>query len=189
MPRWQAVVEQFPPLLEEIGRLASDANEQVAASDQRGGGFAGRLTVAQRLASALEEPAERLLQLGSSYASELVQIDPAILALIRAVEEDPSQASSEDAAELFDSIQGLAAASRETAEAMAVLSQALSQTATLSRVLRRPVRKIQEGLRGILDGQSVIDEWDERIQKVRESLGPDGGPPAEGGRRPPAGRP
>src|SRR5829696_6775476 len=28
MPRWQAVVEEFPPLLEEIGRLALNANEQ-----------------------------------------------------------------------------------------------------------------------------------------------------------------
>src|SRR6266542_3174846 len=89
LPRWQAVMEQFPPVMEEINRLGDDATAQVVASDARGGGFAGRLTIAQRLGVALEEPATKLVELGNAYASELVQVDPAILTLVRIMEEDP----------------------------------------------------------------------------------------------------
>jgi hypothetical protein len=168
MPRWQAVIEQFPPLMEEMNRLGQEATAQVTASDARGGGFAGRLAIAHQLGAALEEPSTKLADLGRLYASELVQIDPAILTLIRSLEENPSEAQTEEAEQLLDSIHGLAVVAKQNAEVTKELSETYSETATISRALRGPVRKIQQGLRAILDGQSIIDEWDERIKRIRQ---------------------
>ena len=167
LPRWQAVIEQFAPVMEEINRLGKEATAQVQASDARGAGFAGRLAVARRFAASLEEPANNLLELGNAYASELVQVDPAILALIRAMEEDPSQAQTEEAGQLLNAIQEFAVISRENAEASRELSETFGETAAMSQTIRRPIRKIQQGLQGIRDGQSIIDEWDNRIKLIR----------------------
>jgi TIR domain len=167
LPRWLAIVEQFAPVLEQLNRLGEEATAQVNESDAKGGGFAGRLVVARRLAAALEEPADKLVQLGNSYASELVTIDPGILATIRTIEEDPAQLKDKDTTEFLDSIQGFAAISRRNAEATRELSDTYTGVGDVSRVLRGPIRKIRQGLRGVLDGQSIIDEWDERIKQVR----------------------
>jgi hypothetical protein len=174
LPQWQAVIEQLTPILEEINRLSDEATEQVRASDARGAGFAGRLAVAERFGAALEEPANKLVELGNSYASKLVEVDPAILAMIRMLEEDPTQLESEDVTETLDSIQQFAVVARESAESTRHLSDVYGGIANLSRTLRAPVRKIQQGLRAIIDGQSIIDEWDERITALRRNSGSQG---------------
>jgi hypothetical protein len=172
MPRWQSTIEEFPPLLETFSALAQEATNQVTLSDARGAGFAGRLAAARNLARKLDAPAERILELGRSYASDLVQIDPAILTLIRMMEEDPEEARSNEIQDLFGSIHELAAASRENARTLTEFVSTLDSTAKISRELRGPVRKIQEGLRNILDGQAVIDEWDRRVTPLRTMAPP-----------------
>jgi len=167
LPTWQAIIEQFAPVLEQLNEANKEATAQVNESDARGGGFAGRLVVARRLGIALEGPADKLVQLGNSYASELVRIDPGILAMLRALEQDPTQLNDEGITELLNSIQGFAALSRNNAQSTRELSDTYSGIADISRVLRGPVRKIKQGLRGVLDGQSIIDEWDERIKRMR----------------------
>ncbi len=149
LPTWQAIIEQFAPVLEQL----NEANKEAV--------------VARRLGIALEGPADKLVQLGNSYASELVRIDPGILAMLRALEQDPTQLNDEGITELLNSIQGFAALSRNNAQSTRELSDTYSGIADISRVLRGPVRKIKQGLRGVLDGQSIIDEWDERIKRMR----------------------
>jgi len=44
----------------------------------------------------------------------------------------------------------------------------LDQTATLSRDLRRPLKRMKGGVQAVLDGQAVIQEWERRAHKVED---------------------
>jgi hypothetical protein len=163
LPKWQSTIERFAEVLNQLSDVAREATRGIEKSDARGAGFAGRLMLIRQFAQMLEEPANSILQLGNDYAAYLVEIDPAILTLIRLAEQDPAEAQSDGARELFESIRTLAGAASQNAAALAEFTGSLKQTATISKDLRPPVRKIQEGLRGVLDAQSIIDEWDSRI--------------------------
>jgi hypothetical protein len=162
-------LEEFAKEVERFGTLAQQANEESQATDARGAGFAGRLAVVERLAKRLREPADRIGHLGQVYASELVQSDPMVLALLEAIEteyEEYSQEERTEATALAKSIEDLAA---EAAPALAELSDlvdALDSGAGLSRSLRRPLRRAKEGLQGVLDGKGVIEEWARRASQL-----------------------
>ena len=164
-PRWQRIVEAYGPVTEEIGRLMERATEEVEASDARQGGFAGRLRVAAALGQSLSGPADEFLDLSSRYASELVTVDAGMLTLIRMVSADADDLEDKDGiCELFERVKEFAAISRENYGRMRDFSGTMEQTASFSREVRAPIRKIQAGLQRIMDGQSVIDEWERQIE-------------------------
>lgn len=88
LPRWLAAIQQSSPISEEITAAMNRAAERAQKSDARGKGFAGRILALRNLARELDPLTTRLLQVGSDYASEVVNIDPGILTLIRAAESE-----------------------------------------------------------------------------------------------------
>jgi hypothetical protein len=161
LPRWLTAMEQLPSIGEEITAAMNRATQRASESDARGKGFAGRIVAVRQLAHELDPLATRLLQLGSDYASELVNIDPGILRLIRAAE---GETSGDDEAlasycELFRSIREAAQGTRAMVETVEELLPELQSLHGLSRDLRPQSKKMEDGLRRIVDAQVVIDEW------------------------------
>lgn len=159
LPQLVKVLEGFGAVMTRITEITEAAAVDLAATDAARRGFAGRLRAASRYAANLAQPADDLLALGSRYASTLVEVDPGILTLISlaGTAEDPDDRKA--ACELFTSIKGMAAQSRESVGQMKVFSDTVQETAGFSRDLRTPLRKIQDGIRGFTDGQGIIDEW------------------------------
>jgi hypothetical protein len=82
------------------------------------------------------------------------------------IEADPNQyETSSEVRELFGSIKEMVGAAREAAISTEELVAQLESTTTLSRDLRKPVRRMQAGLRGFLDGRAVFEEWGKLIEK------------------------
>ncbi|MDQ3729840.1 MAG: hypothetical protein M3355_09660, partial [Actinomycetota bacterium] len=164
--------ETMQRLGEEIQRLASLAEEATRdseAADQRGRGFAGRLAVAEQLARQVKDPAERIGQLGQTYASELVDSDGMILALLEGIESELDELSGPEMAEareLVEMIQGLAAEAKPALRELSGLVDALGEASQSSRSLRKPLRTAREGLQGVLDGEGVIEEWARRASQI-----------------------
>ena len=80
-----------------------------------------------------------------------------------------SELSPEDekaACEMFDSIRTLAQSSQENVTALGELASALEYAGRMSRDLRRPLNKIQDGLRRVSDGQGIMDEWVRTIEET-----------------------
>jgi hypothetical protein len=160
MPVMTETLEAFAAVLEEIGAATNEAAAKMQRSDAAGKGFAGRLVATRELANAIADPADRALELGTSYASSLVDVDAGMLALIRQIEAGPETDEERRAAcELFAQISQLAANSRETVEQLSTFSDLVDGATNLSRELRAPFRQIQNGVQRIMDGQAVIDEW------------------------------
>ncbi|HEX8053021.1 MAG TPA: toll/interleukin-1 receptor domain-containing protein [Thermoleophilaceae bacterium] len=170
LPRWERTITAFPDVLEEVATVTEGATDQMSESDARGGGFAARIAITRRLARELDAPAKRIAELGRSYASDLVAIDPAILTLLRWAEEDPDEAATPEAQEFFTSIQALAQASKEATKELKAFVTALDDASQMTREIRPQARTMREGLRDILDGQAVIDEWERRVSRVTAAV-------------------
>jgi hypothetical protein len=164
MPKWQETMEGFVPVMEEISGASDRAAGAVAESDQRGGGFAGRLRVAAAYAQAIDGPADAFLKLASDYASNLVAVDAGMLTLIRMAEANRDDEDERKAAcGLFAGVKEFAEISRTNAASMAEFSATIDSTAKFSREVRGPLRKLQTALQRLMDGQAVIDEWVRQI--------------------------
>jgi hypothetical protein len=169
LPRWERTITAFPEVLSEVTAVAERATQELTENDVRGGGFAGRIAVSRRLAKELDAPARRLRDLGRSYASDLIAIDPAILTMLRWAEDDPEEGRDPDAQEFFSSVRILATASREASTALKELISAMDEASQMTREIRPQVRMMREGLRDVLDGQAVIDEWERQVERVLEA--------------------
>ncbi len=159
-PRWQSVIERFPEVIQQINDVSQETAAEVQRSDQAGKGFAGRLFAARRLAGRLAQPASEVLDLGTRYAQELAKVDAGVLTLIRrANDEDLDEEERGNLCELFGSLRGFAEITTETVEALRPLLGAVEEMGSFSRDLHAPAKAIGDGLRGIADGQAIIDEW------------------------------
>jgi hypothetical protein len=166
LPHWTSTLERLALFVKQLGELMQDAVQQIERSDARGKGFAGRLLAARALAARLQPLASKVLEVGTEYGSDLVKVDSGVITLIRQLGEMKDTLPEDqrrDACELFDALRELAGESRDTTHELAELLGSARNVAQLSRDLRPPLRDIDSGLRRVLDGQAVIDEWERLI--------------------------
>lgn len=175
MPQWEQTLLRVPSVLEQIADIVARGTQAIEASDQQGKGFAGRLRVSREVAEELAEPAKRLRDIGAEYASHLVQVDPAILILIREAEGNPDEYRDPQNGlrDLFRAVLAMTTASREASEGVGVMEAATQQMSKLSRDLRKPGADISAGLRHFMDGQARFDEWERRIRTLDPELEPE----------------
>jgi hypothetical protein len=165
MPRWTQTIQSLGEEMQNVSRLTEETAPELEASDARAGGFAGRLAVLRRFAARLQEPADRIDALATQYAADLVEIDPAILTLIRLAEEDEEARESDDVEEFFANLRTMVEASSEASDTVRQLVGQLEASMAASRDLRRPVRTMKDALKKLLDGQAVIEEWKRRLHQ------------------------
>ncbi|EFF91571.1 hypothetical protein SSTG_01890 [Streptomyces sp. e14] len=165
-PRWVEVINEFAAVMESIGNEATGASEEIHQSDARGGGFAGRLRVSHQLAERIAEPVERFHALGNQYSTELVNVDPGVLTLIREArlqalsDEDRKQMN-----EFFSSVKGAVAASRANISSLREFSESVGSLKGLSKAMRPLAVKMESAVRQVLDGQAILDEWERLIDE------------------------
>ncbi len=177
MPRLATAIQEFGEVLTSLGHVAEEYTDKFTASDARGGGFAGRLAVTKRFAAAMEVPADRVMELGREYSDELTAVDGALRTMIAAAETELPEDEANEARSLFSNVRGMVYASRENATQFADLTKTLDETAGMSPDLKKPVNKMKAGLRGVADGQVVLEEWDRQIVALCARRGEDPPPP------------
>ncbi|CAL9520676.1 toll/interleukin-1 receptor domain-containing protein [Streptomyces sp. enrichment culture] len=172
LPSWANSMEQFGTTVREMGERVRLANEEMSASDARGGGFAGRLRITQSLAEDLKDPVDKLGRLGHQYSADLLAIDPGILGIIRLVEtEDISGENEAQVVEFFNTIKTTAGQIRGMVNSVREFSSSLDGAASLSKTMRPLIKKMRASLQRVVDGQAVLDEWERRIDEVSRTIG------------------
>jgi hypothetical protein len=171
LPSWANSMEQFGVTVREMGERVRLANEEMSASDARGGGFAGRLRITQSLAEDLKDPVDKLGQLGHQYSADLLAIDPGILGTIRLVEiEGISGENEAQVVEFFNTIKTTAGQIRGMVNSVREFSSSLDGAASLSKSMRPLIKKMRASLQRVVDGQAVLDEWERRIDEVSRTI-------------------
>ncbi|MGW1982742.1 toll/interleukin-1 receptor domain-containing protein [Streptomyces collinus] len=171
LPGWASVMDNFNEELREIGERVAKANEEMAASDARGGGFAGRLRITQQLSNDLKGPVDRMSQLGNEYSAAVVAVDPGVLGIIRMVEEEGvTDENAEQVRSFFEVVREAGAQNRSMVDSLQEFADSLHGPANLSKSMRPVIKKMRASLQHFMDGKAVWDEWDRRISEVSERL-------------------
>lgn len=170
LPLLARVAEELAAVFEELPAFTDEAMREMAASDARGGGAGGRLRVAKKLATHLEEPATSLEQLAADFVSELQRMSPGISYQIGLVEEEPSiLVSNEGARQFADAIIQMAQAAEESLKQVDVLADVVQDFGKISSRLRPVTRRMSLAIRQISGSSRIIEEWGERLNSADSS--------------------
>lgn len=161
MPRWQDTIYELAREMEVIGQIMRESTEEIERSDRAGKGFGGRLYIAKKTARSLAGPTDRLAQLGSTFASQMHEVDGGLRALIQAVPEGGPVDADElvSVCKFFNAIRQMAAASETGLAQIESMVHHASVMEALSRDLRAPLRRMKEGLTRTLEARAVAREW------------------------------
>jgi hypothetical protein len=162
LPRLVETLNSISPQIERVGELARSATEEVNDSDSSGKGFRGRLTIMNRLAKRLADPADELEKLTSRYAADLLVLDPAMKQLIRLLK-DQTQDDPESAEEFFDSVRVMVKGSSEAAENIQHMIDSFTVPQSFSRELAAPLKRMRVSLQSMIDGNEMMTDWEAQI--------------------------
>ncbi|MEA2494105.1 MAG: hypothetical protein QOJ29_2016 [Thermoleophilaceae bacterium] len=175
MPEITEIMDELTKRIELIGKLVETAGEQLGQADSRGQGMKAKLVLTERLARSLDEPTAEIEQLGQRYVAHLAQLDPGIHAWLDLADE--AEPGEEGRADYLATITELAANADMALSELEGLVQSTREAARFSRSLRKPLQRMRTGLRGVLDGREVIEDWGRRAREIAER----GEPPAGNG--------
>lgn len=161
LPNWTKTITEIGQVIEQLGELMQAASTQMEDADKRGKGFAGRLTVARKLAGDLNSSADNIIDLGNRFAQELALVDSGIRAIIDLAPNSAATNTEERAQieEFFTSIRELSAASDEGLEKVALMINEMTPLQQMSRDLREPLKRMKQGLTATVEGRQIITEW------------------------------
>jgi hypothetical protein len=159
LPAWNQTVEDMARCLDEIGEIPrkNQANlDRVAKQSKMG----PRLAVIRKTATELQEPSQRFLDLATAYASQLIEVNAGIDALIHLKPYSEMEASEQaEFLDLADSVRHMRDLAAKAFESAADLSETFSEIGSLSRDMRKPSSTLQRGIERMGDVQSIFDEW------------------------------
>jgi hypothetical protein len=171
MPVFNDILERVAGEIDRVGEIVNVAAQRMEAANSRNEGTKSRLVLAELLARSLDEPAGNIEQLGHRYVATLVTLDPAFHALLDMAGTTLEQTDVTTA--FLKTVQSVAFAADQAQRQLAVLLQTLRENAKFSRSLRVPLKRMQTGLQGILDGKALIEEWGRRAAEIDAKQAPD----------------
>lgn len=151
-----------------VGELMTQASQEVAEVDAKHGTFTARLAVTERLARQLQGPADRILDRSNAFTSHLYRVDAGLRLIIEAFKEqvgnDPKLLTQ--ACEFFNVVRTLSNTVHVGLENIILMIESSKQVEQISRHLRGPLRKINQGLTRMLEGREVSDGWIRLIEET-----------------------
>lgn len=166
LPRTTDSLNEINEILQQVSDIANKSTQDIQEADRRGQGFQGRLTIAQRLAGELTEPAQRIQAKAREYAAALLDVDPMVRALLEELQNDPEQEAQPELATFYESLNTLVESGRGMVAGMETLIATLEGSTRLSRALRPPLRTIQDAIRSVVDGQALLEGWHRLIRDI-----------------------
>jgi hypothetical protein len=147
--------------VKQIGTIMQGSADDIRKSDSSRRGFAGRLAIARRMATQLEEPTEKIRSLSNEFASKLHSVDEGFRIII---ERAPAEIKDNPDAkagycEFFGKVRDFAAASRVALTSTQTMVDGIQPLERLSRDLRPVLRRLRQGLTVMVESGKVTDDW------------------------------
>ncbi len=160
-PRWEGTLNEIGADVVLVGEIMERGSADIERAESQGRGFAGRLAVTRRVAGELNDPAERIYSLGRQFVSQMHQIDEGTRVLIRLSAEETTHNADARApvCEYFATLRTLAATTEESLDSVQEMVDAASGLEGLSRDLRPPLKRLNEGLTLTLEAREVTHGW------------------------------
>ena len=150
----------------QVNDATESANSEIAESDRRGAGSAGRIVVAGRLAAKLAAPTAELETLARAYPELLYSVDRGVIALIDAIEADPAVVNRPEVQSFINATVEFASVANTNATALTAWADTVEGVGDLTRVLRPTMRRLAAQARAVARAQRVADEWARRLRPL-----------------------
>ena len=161
LPEWAETLQAIGSEVEAIGKVMQQGRKDIETGEQRGKGIAARLVVAKRIAMELERPAENVRSFGDQFASQLHAVDAGVRIMIdrmpEEIEGDPE--SKEKACEFFNTLAQVSSQAHSALGNVQRLVESIAPLEAMSRDLRKPLRRLREGLTVMVEARDVTDDW------------------------------
>ena len=166
LPKWSDTMTALSSEIGNVSHLFGAATSEMQAQDAGGGGFAGRLLVTKRLARELQEPAARILDLGSDFVSHMHDVDAGVRVLLARL---PAEAADDSEARevtcgFLESLRSLVNSTHEGIRALESMISEMTPIEEASTDLRQPMRVMRKGLTAMLEANAVADDWLELVE-------------------------
>ena len=137
LPRAGTLLQEIGQQMESINLMMEKFSEKVEAASARGQGMKAALTLTNRLAQELSDPADQIANAGREYGQVLAELDTAVHIQIDMIE--AQEKLSADHEEYLGQIVGLLAAAREAQPGFESVLSGAEEASTFSRSLRAPL--------------------------------------------------
>jgi len=144
----------------EMGELAQRAAARINALNDSGGPASARVSVANGLAEALTEPANRLAVLAGSYSQSIDRMNPGMTYALLAAQKEENH---EKAREFCEAVRTTISNAEESLGAMAELRASALEAGEATRSLRKVNRRIAQSLDLLVDSRKVFESWSELL--------------------------
>ena len=168
MPKAVELLQEIGQRMEVINKNLERASADFEAANKRGQGMKAALSVTNRLANELSEPATDIATAGEKYGQVLADVDSGVTARFELL--DMSEELTSDDKQFLQELIGANTAAIAGQEGLEALLAAAEPVATFSRSLRRPIEDMRRGLRGVIDGNAVVADW---ARRATDLLGED----------------
>jgi len=167
LPMLTGTLERWGEVFLEMNAVVEKAAEDLAASDARGGGMAGRLLVANRLAASLTVLCDQLDAIVQTYSEQMQSADVGMSALIDIIENDPKQL--QDALPLVEQVSKVSVIFQQSATAGATTIEITRELGKASRQLKAVTGRIERAIRAYIEIADSVHRWAIRLEKLREA--------------------
>ncbi|MCJ1699836.1 TIR domain-containing protein [Rathayibacter festucae] len=145
----------------EISLLMQAATADLKLADSQAKPLAARLTAARKLSKALSEPAGRVKELGSKYASSLHDVDGGVRVIVAQAPSEVAEKpdTRETFIDFFDTVRESVGKSESALDAAQSMVDNLAPMEKTSRDLRPPLRTLREGVTRLIEGRDIMRGW------------------------------
>ncbi|KRC66748.1 hypothetical protein ASE12_19420 [Aeromicrobium sp. Root236] len=174
-PAMTETVEGIGEILESLGDDAQKMSAEFELLNETNAPTQRRLAIMARYGESLSEPSERLTELTSSFVQSMEEADSTMRGLLRDLTENPQLLESKDSQEFLSTVGSMAASTREGMESLNEFGTLVGGLGSLSKVLRKPGKRMQDAIRSMAKAAAVVDEWEAGAARLISR------PPATGG--------
>jgi methyl-accepting chemotaxis protein len=168
-PELQTLTERRTATMERMTELTQQATAELHQSDAAKRGFAGRLTLANKLAGHLSPVADELEEIATAYEDRVGRIDAGMTCLFESIEENPSQLK--DMGTFPQSISTFASTIRQTNEQQAGFVSAMLAAGRFSKPLRIATRRIADATKRCSSALALAEVWSSRLEQLIDRFG------------------
>jgi len=163
------VLTESTATLQTVGALTKASTESIGISDSQSKGFAGRLVIARKLASDLEQPGHVLEGQSNDFYSDVTLMDSMIQFIVKRLE-----SGEENAAEtvgFLTSIVSLVDSAAEAAVGIAKFREGSRSLSSMSKVLVDASKSLNRSTSRFLEGITIMSAWKPAVQSLLDNIG------------------
>jgi len=144
-----------------ITQIAEETTAEVMVINNQPRSSSAKLLSARRLAGRLAEPAENIWQLANKLSQQLHDADSGYRILLTRLPEEVTKnpESKESFCKFAQSLRAMVSSANESTQKAQVLINVWSGMLKVSRDLRPPIRRIQQGLTIMVELDSLFNDW------------------------------